>query len=161
MTDYFLVAARRAKFAGATKPFTIDLKRYLRSYWIAGRRYSANDCVRSPTISGFAYQASSDGEAGSVEPAWPRTLSGTVTDGSLTWTAVAPGTNAVDTIASVAWSQVNPPDSALTIGTLSNTIEEMTAHFTGGTAGQVYRIKVDVTTTAGLVYEVQFDLEVG
>jgi hypothetical protein len=161
MTDYFLVAPRRAKFAGATKPFTIDLKRYLRSYWIAGRRYSANQYVRSPSISGFAYQAGADGEAGSVEPAWPRVLGGTVMDGSIPWTAIAPGTNAVDTIAGVAWSQVNPPDGALTISNQSNTVEELTANFSAGTAGKVYRIKADATTTASLVYEVQFDLEVG
>ena len=161
MTDYFLVAPARVKRAGETKPFTIDMKRYLRSYWIAGRRYSAGDYVRSPTISGFAFQAGGNGEAGSVEPAWPRALSGTVTDGSITWTAVAPATNAVDTIASVTWGQVSPPDSALTISGQSNTIEEATANFIAGTSGQVYRVKVDVTTTAGLVYEVQFDLEVG
>jgi hypothetical protein len=160
MADSFLVAPKRIKRAGAVRRYTVVLTRELRSYWIGGRRYSLNDYVRSPSISGFAYQCTVAGEAGTVEPAWPRVLGGTVADGSITWTAVAPATNAVDTIASVAWSQVSPPDSALTIPAQSNTIEEATAQFSGGTSGSTYRIRCLATTTAGDVYDTQFDLEI-
>jgi hypothetical protein len=161
LTDFFLVAPARVKRVGETKPFTIDLKTYLRSYWIAGRRYAQNDTVRSPSVSGFAFQAGAAGEAGPVEPAWPRVLSGTCQDGSIPWTAIAPGSNAVDTISGApVWSQINPPDAALTIGTKSNTIEEATAAFSAGTAGAVYRINCAITTTAANVYVVQFNLEV-
>lgn len=160
MTDYFLIPGRRFKYAADIKPFTVDWKGWLRSYWIAGRRYNSGDYVRSPSVPGFAYQASG-GEAGAVEPAWPRTLAGTVTDGSITWTAAAPGNNAVDTISSVAWSQVSPPDSALVIGSTSNTTEEAVASFSAGAQGQTYRIQCEITTAAGYSYGVQFDLEIG
>lgn len=160
MTDYYLIAPRRIKRAGSVRRYTVVLTKELRSYWIASRRYAVNDYVRSPSQSGFAFQCTTAGEAGMAEPAWPRVLGGTVTDGSITWTAVAPGTNAVDTISVVTWSQVSPPDSSLTIPATSNTIEEATAQFSGGTSGSVYRVRCLATTAANDVYDVQFDLEV-
>ena len=160
MTDYYLTAPRRIKRAGSVRRYTVVLTRELRSYWIAGRRYAVNECVRSPSIPGFAYQCIAGGEAGATEPAWPRAIGGTVIDGSITWIAVAPAVNAVDPIVSVAWSQIAPPDSTLTIPAASNTIEEATSQFSGGTSGGLYRIRCLVTTTANDVYDVQFDLEV-
>ncbi len=161
MTDYFLTAPVRYKRASEVKPFTVDLKRYLRSYWIAGRRYAQSDMVRSPSNSGFAYSAQNAGEAGTNEPPWAYVAGQTFQDGSINWIAVAPGTNAVDTIASApGWGQLAPPDATLVISAQSNTIEETTAAFGAGTAGNTYRINCAVTTTAGNVYVVQFDLEV-
>jgi hypothetical protein len=161
-TDFDVIVPVRIKRATETKPFTIDWKSYLRSYWIASRRYAQNDIVRSPSISGFAYQAQNAGEAGGAEPNWPRLLGGTTTDGSITWAAIAPGTNAVDTIsATPTWSQVNPPDAALTIGAVTNTVEETTAPFSAGTPGATYRIACTIVTSGGNSYTQQFDLEVG
>lgn len=161
MVDKFIVAPSRIKRVGATKPFTIDFKRLLRSYWIAGRRYTATvDFVRAPSLPGFAYQCTVSGEVGAIEPAWPRTLGGAIVDGSITWTCVAAQSNAVDTIGAVTWSQVSPPDAALTISNQSNTIEEATAQFAAGTAGSTYRIRCSITTATPLVYVVEFDLEV-
>lgn len=156
----YLLPDTRIKLAGASKPYTIDFKAWLRSYWIAQRAYNANDYVRPPSVSGFAMQAGAAGEAGVTEPAWPRVLAGTVQDGSITWTAVAPGTNALDAISSVAWSQPNPPDSNLTISGQVNTNEEATATFVSGTQGQTYLIQCAVTTAAGKVYVIQFNLEI-
>jgi hypothetical protein len=160
MSDPFLIPEARIKRVGAARPYTIDFKAWLRSYWIAGRAYNTGDFVRPPSISGFAFQAGAAGEAGVTEPAWPRTLGGTAVDGSITWTAVAPGINAVDAIASVAWSQINPPDSSLVISAPVNTNEEATATFAGGTSGNVYRIQCAVTTASSKVYPVQFDLQI-
>jgi hypothetical protein len=161
VTDYFLTPPARIKRAGTTKRFTIDLKSYLRSYWIKACRYGLTDYVRAPSLPGFAYQCTVAGEAGLAEPAWPRTLGSTITDGSITWAAVAPGTNAIDAISGApTWSQVSPPDSALVIGSQVNTVEETTAPFSGGTSGETYRIRCTVNTAGGDVYVVEFDLEV-
>jgi len=160
MSDPFLIPEARVKRVAASRPYTIDFKAWLRTYWIAGRAQNANDFVRSPTISGLAFEAGGAGETGMSEPAWPRTIGGTVLDGSITWTAVAPGTNAVDPIASVVWSQINPPDSALTITGAANTNEEATATFNAGTQGNVYRVQCAVTTNGGRIYVVQFDLQI-
>lgn len=160
MTDYYLVPPSRKKYAASEKPYTIDLKAYLRSYWIAGRAYNAGDFVRAPSVSGFAYLTDAAGEAGKSEPPWPRTLGGTVQDGSITWEAVLPDTNALDAISSVAWSTINPPDSALLISAQANTNEEASARISAGTAGEVYRVQCLVTTLAQNEYDVQFDLEI-
>jgi len=164
MTDFFLIAPSRTKRAVDVKPYTVDLKAYLRSYWIAGRRYNSGDYVRAPTVPGFAYQATAVsggvGESGQSEPAWPRVLAATVSDGSLTWTAVAPGTLALDSISSVTWSQLTPPDAQLTIGSAVNTVEEASAKFSGGTAGFKYRVRCAATTAGGYTYNTDFDLEI-
>lgn len=162
MNEFQCEATPRKKRAGASKPFTIDLRQYLRAYWMPGQPYSAGDAVRAPSFSGFAYQAGADGETGSTEPSWPRFLGGTCVDGSIPWTAIDAGANGVDAISGApVWSQVLPPDNALTIGTGSNTLEETTNRFSGGTAGSTYRIMCTITTVAGNVYIVEFDLEVG
>jgi hypothetical protein len=161
MTDHFLTAPARVKRAGETKPFTIDLHRYLRSYWIAERVQSAGDYVRSPSVSGFAYQCTQAGETGFKEPAFPRTLGTSVTDGSAQWLTVLPGTNALDPLSGApTWTTVSPPDSALIIANVSGTNEETTAQFSAGTPGSTYRVHCRAPTLAGNVYIVEFDLEV-
>lgn len=162
MTEILCTATARKKRSGAVKPFTIDLRQYLRSYWMPGRFYDAGDTVRAPSFSGFAFQAGASGESGSNEPSWSRSLGGTCVDGSIPWTAIAAGANGTDPIASApVWSQLSPPDNTLTIATGSNTLEETTNRFSGGTAGLTYRIMCTITTVAGNVYIVEFDLEVG
>src|SRR6266853_5891349 len=100
MSDPYIIPESRIKRAGAVRVFTIDFKDWLRSYWISRRDYTAGDYVRAPSIGGFAFQANNSGEAGTQEPPWPRVLGGTAVDGSITWTTVAPQTNALDAIAS-------------------------------------------------------------
>lgn len=162
MTDYLCTATARKKRPGAAKPFTIDLRQYLRSYWMPGHYYDAGDTVRAPSASGFAHQAGAAGESGSTEPSWARQIGGSVNDGSIPWTAIPAGANGIDPIASApVWEQVTPPDNMLTIETGTNTLEETTNRFTGGTAGETYRIRCTIPTAAGNVYIVEFDLEVG
>lgn len=160
--DFFITAPKRYKRAGATKPFTVDLRSRLRSFWIAGRAYGANEAVRPFVANGFAFQANAAGQAGNVEPFAALgviTAGQQVVDGSITWTAIVPGTNALDPIASVAWSIVSN-DGALSVVLPSHTNEEATAAFALGTAGMTYRIQALITTAAPLVYEVDFDLQV-
>lgn len=57
-----------------------------------GRAYAVNDVVRPATPTGYEYKCTTAGQtAGTAErphePAWPRAVGGTVTDGSVVWTA--------------------------------------------------------------------------
>jgi hypothetical protein len=161
MTDNFFTVPARSMSAGAIKPFRVEWWRYLRIYWTPGRRYSAQDAVRSQTVTGFAFVALQDGEAGLNEPSWPRKLAGTVADGSIIWQAVAPDDIGVDPIVGTPlWEQIAPPDDALSIPIQLNTIDEVSVSFEGGTAGQTYRIKHTIATESGQRYILGFDLEV-
>jgi hypothetical protein len=58
--------------------------------WAASRAYGAGaNVVPTGTFANLAYFASAAGTSGTTEPAWPTTPGATVTDGTLTWTAVA------------------------------------------------------------------------
>jgi hypothetical protein len=161
MTDYFLTTPARIKRAGAVKRYTVDLSRYLRRYWLPGHRYASTDYVRAPSLPGLAYKPDADGESGLTEPTWPRAIGLTAADGSLTWRGYATGDNGIDPISgSPVWAQINPPDSALLIGTQQNTSEETTAPFSGGTKGSIYRVRCSATTVAGDVWVTEFDLEI-
>lgn len=138
-------------------PVVWDLKSTLRNYRVAGRRYSNGDYVRAQSVAGFAYQASGTGEAGTREPRWPTTLAGTVVDGSITWTAVAAGTNAIDSIVSAAWS-VTAGD--VTVAGSTPTIEEAPATFSGGSIGTPSVVQCLVTTAAGNKYIAEWDVTV-
>jgi len=157
--DFFITAPKRFKRSGSVKAFTVDLSSRLRVFWIAGRAYRANDTVRPLVPTGFAYSSAADGQAGNVPPIFPTALAATVADGSLTWTAVIPGINALDPIASVAWSIVNG-DGSLSVVSPVHTNEEVTAAFAGGIPGTTYRIQGLITTAAALVYDLNFDLQV-
>lgn len=145
---------------GDERTYTFDLSSILRTFWQAARAYAANDYVRSKGVPGFAFQAGGAGVSGPTEPPWPRVLAGTVVDGSITWTAVAPGSNGTDPISSVTWSLVNPPDGALSIPANSFATEECTAQLLGGTSQLVYLVQAQVTTTGGNQYRCQFNLEI-
>lgn len=147
------------KLAGETRPYVIEWWKYapLRTYWLAGRRYALNDYVRAPGQTGFAYQATVAGESAGRAPTFPKTLGSTVTDGSITWTAVAPGTNAVDTIASSVWVAVT---TGVTVTSTGNTVEETSCTVAGGTVDQTYRIRNTITTSSGKVYVGEFDVTI-
>lgn len=160
--DFFLTAPKRFKRAPATKAFTVDLSARLRIGWIAGRAYAANDTVRPNVANGFAFQAGAAGQSGNVDPFASLsviTAGQQVVDGSLTWTAITPGTNALDPIASVVWNIIDN-DGTLSVATQSHTNEEATVALAGGKAESTYRIQALVTTAAPLIYDVEFDLEV-
>jgi hypothetical protein len=158
--DFFITAPKRFKRAGSVKAFTVDLSSRLRVFWLPGREYAVNDAVRPKVAQGFAFEnLGVPGQSGATEPIWPTLLGGTVVDGSLTWTAVIPGTNALDPIASVVWSIVNG-DGTLSVVSPIHTNEEVTAAFAGGIPGTTYRIQGLIATVAALVYDLNFDLQV-
>lgn len=158
--DFHMTLPQVSKRAAAVKAFTIPLESRLRVFWVAGQSHNAGETVRPTIANGFAFQASAAGQSGSSEPFnGPCTLGQTFVDGSITWTAILPGGNALDPIALVAWSALNN-DGKLTIPTQANTTEEATADFAGGTQGQIYSIQALVTTSTGLIYDVQFNLQI-
>lgn len=54
--------------------------------WAASTVYTVNS-IRVPTVNnGHIYYATTAGTSGSVQPTWPTTSGGTVTDGSVVWT---------------------------------------------------------------------------
>lgn len=149
--------------AGSTRPVVLDLSLQGAPPWQPGISVAANAVFR-PTNSlesadgadhstGYLYQnGATAGQTGQAEPAWPST--GTVADGSLTWTPVTPPASGEDEVASAVWTQISPPDNTLTITNEATSSLEASAYIGGGTAAQTYQISVAVTMTSGAVYVV-------
>lgn len=140
--------------AGASRPYEIDVSSLAVSAWQANVSMPANALVRptTPNQNGFVYQSTAAGQTGNVEPAWA--TAGTVKDGSLVWTPLTPPASGEDSIASVAWSQQNPPDATLTISSQSNTGLTATAFIGGGTSGSTYTVVATVTMVSGAIWPV-------
>jgi hypothetical protein len=149
-----------SQFAGAALPYVIDVGSVAISPWTANASIAANAVVRpsNGNESGFAYQSSAAGQTGPIEPAWAKT--GTVSDGSLTWTPLVPPVAGEDSISSVTWTQQNPPDATLTISSQSNTALTATAKIGGGTYGNVYTIIVKLTMASSAIYPVEINLAI-
>lgn len=140
--------------AGGSYPRFVDVSDRSTPKWDENLPVAANSLIR-PTKgngTGFVYHAGGAGQTGENEPAWPTVAGGTVTDGSITWTAQAPPAAGQDAIASVVWSQVSPPDATLTISGQSNTTLVAQANIGGGTSGKTYTVRAQVTMTSSAVY---------
>lgn len=134
MSDYIFQPV--TKNAGDTKPVSLDLFRWCANYWRANEQFSLNEYIRPLSPTGFAYQATTAGTTGARQPTWPKTLGGTVVDGSVTWTCVVASTNGLNAISSP--SAVSEP-TGLTISAV--TVSESTkilATYSGGTVDQDY-----------------------
>lgn len=57
--------------------------------WAASTAYALGDVRRPTTRNGFSYEVTTAGTSGTAEPAWPTVEAGTVTDGTVVWTARA------------------------------------------------------------------------
>ena len=121
----------------------------LETIWRSGRVHGLADYVRPSVPNGFEYECTAAGQTGAREPRWPVTVAGTITDGSVEWTARAYSTNGSDTIASVAGSA----DTGLTIASVTYDGTEVTFTLSGGTVGEWYIVSIEVTTTQGEVLE--------
>ena len=103
---------------------------------------------------GFEYECTTGGQTSPTEPKWPTTVAGTVTDGSVTWTARAFSTNATDTISS---ANVNAP-TGVTAGTPVVDGSLVIVAMYGGTNGQCHIISVEASTSAGELFEEKIEL---
>lgn len=122
-------------------------------FWRAGTEYDAGVHVRPTIATGFEYVSSGAGQSnGKKEPKWPTTLTGSVVDGSITWTAVALSTSGLfRTISTSTWTA---EDSDISVGGAS-TINTAGTQFagvevSGGTDGNVRDAVNEVVFSDGI-----------
>jgi hypothetical protein len=121
------------KDASESKSVELNLFRWCASFWRPNEQYSNGEYARPTNPTGFAYQGTA-GTSGSREPVWPRTIDATVSDGSVTWTCKAAGSNGLNSISSPVG--VSDP-SGLTISDVSvSELTKILATYAGGTLGQ-------------------------
>lgn len=63
--------------------------------WTASTAYSVGALAYPTTKNGFVYECTVAGTSGATEPTWPTTEGDTVTDGTVTWQAVAEPNNSL------------------------------------------------------------------
>lgn len=131
----------------------IDLSSLAVPAWQASTAVAANALVRptTPNQNGFWFRANAAGQTGALEPAWSGT--GTVTDGSLTWTPVIPPASGSDSISSIAVTQESPPDGELNVTAATSGALTGIVTVSGGTAANTYTILVAVTMASTRVWE--------
>jgi hypothetical protein len=120
--------------------------------WSPGTVFPSPIKVRPSLPTGLQY-SSAGGQSGQTEPRWPGTVGGTVTDGSVTWTAEAISNDSLKaTIVTSAWAT---DDSGITAdnGALTNTngAQIVAVDVSDGTSGQTYFVTNTVTLSDGTV----------
>lgn len=149
---------QKTKFSAEPLDYIFDFGLTAVDVWGANAFIQGNELRRPSTenesadgadhSTGYIYQnGSAAGQTGKLEPAWA--TSGTITDGSITWTPIVPGGSSEDTLQSVTWTLVSPPDSALTVTNESVGTLTASATLTGGTAGLVYLIEITGVRKSG------------
>jgi len=126
-----------------------DFRKALEYDWSPSTAYDSGDYVRPSIGNGFEYECTTGGQTSPREPVWPTTVAGTVTDGSITWTARAFSTNATDTISS-ANVEVS---SGLVAGSPVVDGSVVIVAVSGGSSGGCYIVSIEATTSAGEVIE--------
>lgn len=166
----------RSQLSGQRVPYAIELNALSAQPWSAAEYIAASGLRRpfSRQSTGFLYTTPTQGQTGYAEPKWPTVLGGTVVDGSITWTAVAPVAAAQDTIENVAWvvvgtvSVVNISSGIVNISS-SQPIDgpdvdvnggawsalSTWAWVLGGNPAEQILITATITMTSGSVYLVQ------
>src|SRR5579859_3127460 len=101
MTDIVVTDATPVQLtqaAGSTRLRVIDVSSQAAPFWQPNSFVPANGVMRptDPNQTGFVYKATASGTTGEVEPAWP--VSGSVTDGSISWTPETPPAAGADTV---------------------------------------------------------------
>lgn len=143
------------QLAGGNEPYEIDVSALAVMAW-QPNVYVAPNAILRPTQAnqtGFWYQnGGKAGQSGLLEPGWPKTAGATLIDGSCTLTALVPPVTGADVIASVTWTQKNPPDGTLTITDQSFTGLTGIAFIGGGTRGNVYQVVVAVTMQSTAIW---------
>jgi hypothetical protein len=148
--------------AGSNILRQLDVGALIVPAWQANMAVAAGATFR-PTrknSTGFWYQGAASGQTADSEPGWGTILAGLTEDGSVSWTAIAPPGSGQDSIASAEYTQVNPPDSALTVTPGTNSQRVAQVSFGGGNAGSVYTIDAAITMASGQVYVPQFILTI-
>lgn len=113
-----------------------------------GRAFAVNDRVRLPRSrsTGLQYRCTTAGVTGNKEPRWPTAAAGTVTDGTVVWTAEAIDANSLRT---TILSEDFALDTGLTNGGESVVDLKYTVLVRGGTSGQSYNVKHQIVCVNG------------
>ena len=162
-TIYNVVPVAVSQPAGSSRLREIDLSMMAAPAWQPNIYVLANQIIRptNPNESangldnstGYVYKAAAAGQTGPLEPAWVTT--GSVADGSVSWTPQAPLATGEDSVASASWT-VTGADGELTVTGVGTTSLTASAYFKNGTSGQTYTVTALVTMTSTAVYPVVF-----
>ena len=150
------------KTESETKPWGFDYAGYdadagrwgfLARVWTPGTAFDSGVAVRPSLPTGLQY-SSSGGHSGANEPRWPTALGGTVTDGSITWTAEAIDNDSLRaTITDSDWTA----EMGITVDndatTNTNGLQIVSAQVSGGTSGETYLVSNVVTLSDGTAEE--------
>lgn len=152
----------RSMVAGERLPFTADTSQRVIGEWQPSALYLASVVIRPTDANetGFWYLNGAEGQSGPLEPSWNVPEGSVTQDGSLSWTAVVPPSSGQDTINTVSWIQINPPDGALVISGETNDNLTASAFLGGGTSGLKYTINATMTMVSGAIYIAQIILTV-
>jgi hypothetical protein len=74
---------------GSTVKCEVDFTGSLVNWHVQGHYYALTARVRVPGVAGLEYECTIAGETGAAPVRWPKVAAGTVTDGSVVWTARA------------------------------------------------------------------------
>jgi hypothetical protein len=127
----------------------VDWHDYLIRTRLAGTAYSVNDRVRPlrRDATGLQYRCSTAGvTSGKPSVRWPTVSGGTVTDGTVVWTAEAVTSASLrTTISTEDW----PAVTGLTLGAESNADLRYQVLVDGGVSGQTYEVRHQVVMANG------------
>lgn len=142
------VVELKAKRSFDEVPVTFDWHDFLANLPLRGKAYALAVMVRLPRgrSTGFQYECTTAGVTGAQEPRWPKTLNGTVTDGSVVWTARALAATSLRTTVSTHQA---PAVTGVNLGTITVDDHIYTVPVSGGTSGQVYDIKHQIACANG------------
>ena len=135
-------------------PVQTDWHDYLANVWVEGANYAQGARIRNPRklSTGLEYEATTGGYSGRRRPIFPTSVGGTVTDGSVVWTARAMSDASLRaTILSSTW----PAVTGLTLGDQSDTDLVHTIYAAGGSSGQEYTVvnRVTLSNSPGEIKE--------
>jgi hypothetical protein len=141
----------KAKRSFDDVPVEVDWHDYLANVRRLGSAYQVNDLVRPlrQFATGLQYRCTVAGITSGrkySEIRWPTVVGGTVTDGTVTWTAEALSNGSLrSTIASNTW----PAVAGLTLSGAASLDLRYVTRVAGGVSGTSYDIKHQVTLASG------------
>jgi hypothetical protein len=136
--------------------------------WKPNRPYEYGQVVRPADLpaTGFEYVASGADSSGGVsngesEPIWPKTLGGTVTDGSITWTAQPMSYDGLrERISDVYWIGMGDIVLADAVEQDLPALQEVRIWCSEGTLGETYDCVANITTASGAIYECRLEVTI-
>ncbi len=138
-----------AKDPDADKRYALDVRLFAYEEMRRDWNYSAGKVVRAPWHTGFYYQCTQAGETKRGWPPLPREDGLTVDDGSVEWTARAPGSASLPAIQGVTW--IIEPATAVPLSVASHVIDGGIVYpvLSGGEDGMTYELTAQLSWTTG------------